>query len=73
MVEKQELMEKFQRIEIEMENLRENQGEKRRELQKEIDFLTNELNHKQLEQSELKEKLRKREDELRDLKQNLNE
>lgn len=73
MVEKQDLMEKFQRIEIEMEDLRENQGEKRRELQKEIDFLTNELNHKQLEQSELKEKLRKREDELRDLKQNLNE
>jgi hypothetical protein len=41
-------------------------------MQKELDFMTNEQNHKELELRELREKLRKREDELKDLKLNLN-
>lgn len=45
---------------------------KRRELQKELDFLTTEQNQKELEISELRDRLRKREDELRDLKLSLN-
>ena len=45
---------------------------KRRELQKEVDFLMNEQNQRELQISELKERLRKREDELKDLKSNLN-
>lgn len=46
---------------------------KKRELQKEVDFLLSEQNQKELEFSDLKEKLRKREDEVRDLKLNLND
>jgi len=41
-------------------------------MQKEIDFMMKEQNQRELEISEVKERLRKREDELRDLKQNLN-
>ncbi len=62
----------MQCLERENQEAREEWGRKRRELQKENEFMANEQNMKELEMSELREKLRKREDELRDLKSNLN-
>jgi predicted nucleic acid-binding Zn-ribbon protein len=41
-------------------------------LEKEIEFMRGEQNQKELDISELKDRLRKREDELRELKSNLN-
>jgi len=41
---------------------------KKKDLQKEIDYLTSEQNFKQLELCEVKERLKKREDELKELK-----
>ena len=42
------------------------------QLQKEIDFLTHEQNNKELQLSELKQKMEKRTDELSSLKAGLN-
>jgi predicted nucleic acid-binding Zn-ribbon protein len=68
----EELTEKIQRLERDHTHEKEDWARKRREMQKELDFMTNEQNHKELELRELREKLRKREDELKDLKLNLN-
>ncbi len=59
-------------VEREKTEAKEEWDRKRREMQKELDFLGNEQNHKELEVRELKDKLRKREDELKELKLNLN-
>jgi predicted nucleic acid-binding Zn-ribbon protein len=45
---------------------------KKRDLQREVDFLMNEQNKVTLEKSELKERLRKREEELSEIKGTLN-
>lgn len=45
----------------------------KRELQKEIEFLTNEANQKELESVDVRDKLKKREEELKELKSSLNE
>ena len=41
-------------------------------MQKELEYLMNEQNTRELEISDLRERLRKREDELKELKLNLN-
>ena len=45
---------------------------RKKDLQKEVDFLMNEQNQHELEICDLKERLRKREEELRELKLSLN-
>lgn len=45
---------------------------KSKDLGKQVEFLTEEQNSRELEISDLKTKLRKREDELKELKSNLN-
>ena len=45
---------------------------KKRDLQKEVDFLSHEQNQRELELVEVKERLRKREEELKEIKGSLN-
>ena len=46
---------------------------KKRELQKEIEFLSNEANQRQIEFVDVKDKLKKREEEFKELKGCLNQ
>lgn len=45
---------------------------KKRELLKEVEFLSNEANQKELEFVDVKERLKKREEELKEIKESLN-
>lgn len=63
---------KQEHLEKEMDLQREEQARKRRELQKQVDFLVQEQNQRELELSDARDKLKKREDEVRELKTSLN-
>ena len=67
-----ELQDKLTQKDLDITSQAEDSSRKRREIQKQLDFLGQDVVQRELEVSELKERLRKREDELRELKVNMN-